>query len=82
MSKLPPGTEELMERPGAIRDKNEARFEKLEIVSDLSVEPTLTAVEIQPGELITVPSPLLPAAMTVAIPTALKLSIAVFVAAA
>ena len=51
-SKPPPGTEELMSPPGAISDKKEARFEKNEMPSSLSVDPTLTAVEIQPGELI------------------------------
>jgi hypothetical protein len=44
--KLFPGTEELMDCPGAISDKKEAVLEKLEITSDLLVEPKLIADEI------------------------------------
>ena len=44
-----PGMEELMDDPGATKERNEATLEKLEITSDLSVEPTLTALEMHAG---------------------------------
>lgn len=47
-----PGTDEVITEPGASRLRNGAVFEKLEIASvRSSVDPTLTAVEMQPGAL-------------------------------
>jgi hypothetical protein len=61
--------------PGARRDKKEAEFENEDRVSDFVVEPTLTALDIQAGLLMEFVKPLLPEAITVAIPTDLRLSI-------
>jgi hypothetical protein len=77
-AKPPPGTEELMEEPGARRERKVAEFEKIETPSDLVVDPTLTAEEIQAGALRASLNPSLPAAATVAIPTERRLSIAAF----
>jgi hypothetical protein len=74
----PPGTEEFMLEPGARRDKKDAELENEDRVSDFVVEPTLTALDIQPGLLMEFVKPLLPEAMTVAMPTDLRLSIIAF----
>ena len=71
----PPGTEEFMLEPGARRCKKEAELENDDSVSDFVVEPTLTALDMQPGLLMESVKPLLPEAITVAIPTDLRLSI-------
>lgn len=71
----PPGTEEFMLEPGARRCKKEAELENDDSVSDFVVEPTLTALDIQPGLLMESVKPLLPEAITVAIPADLRLSI-------
>jgi hypothetical protein len=76
--KPPPGTDELMEEPGARSERKDAEFEKIEMPSDLVVDPTLMAVEIQAGAFRASLNPSLPAAATVAIPTERKLSIAAF----
>jgi hypothetical protein len=47
---------------------------KDEMTSCLSVEPTVTAVEMQPGADTALVKPLLPAAIAVATPTLLRLS--------
>ena len=47
--KMFPGTEELMDSPGATSDKKDAELEKLAIASDLLVAPTLIADEIHAG---------------------------------
>ena len=44
-------TLERMASPGAYNDKKVASFEKLDMESELFVDPTLTAVEIHPGAL-------------------------------
>jgi hypothetical protein len=72
---LPPGTEEFMLEPGARRDKKEAELENEDRVSNFVVEPTLTALDIQPGLPMESVKPLLPEAITVAIPADLRLSI-------
>jgi hypothetical protein len=74
----PPGTEEFMLEPGARRDKKEAELENEDRVSDFVVEPTLTALDIQPGAFMESVKPLLPEAITVAIPAVLRLSIIAF----
>lgn len=73
-----PGTDELIEEPGASRFKNGAELENEETVSNLVVEPTLTAEEMQPGEAMAVVNELFPDEITVAIPAARRLSIAAF----
>ncbi len=45
----PPGTDELMDDPGAKTSMKAATFEKLETISDLVVEPTLIALEMHAG---------------------------------
>jgi hypothetical protein len=86
-AKPPPGTEELMKDPGASRERKEAEFEEKieferdETTSDLVVEPTLTAEEIQAGATRALVNPSFPAAATVAIPTERRLSIIAFPAA-
>src|SRR5215471_18494133 len=72
--KVPPVSEERMSSPGASRDRKEAAFENQESSSALSVEPTLTADEMQPGDDSALVRPLLPAATIVAIPTERRLS--------
>jgi hypothetical protein len=52
----------------------EAMFEKSEMTSCLSVDPTATAVEMQLGEMIASVKPLLPIPATVATPALRKLS--------
>jgi hypothetical protein len=74
----PPGTEEFMLEPGARRCKKEAELENDDRVSDFVVEPTLTALDIQPGLLMESLKPLFPEAITVAIPADLRLSIIAF----
>ena len=76
-----PGTDEVMLLPGACSVSAADSLEKLEMASLSSVEPTLTAVEMQPGEEMPSEEPLLPAAMTVAMPTARSLSMAALMAA-
>jgi hypothetical protein len=50
VSKLAPGTEEVMPPPGARRVSREELFEKLETPTVVSeTEPTLIAVEMQAG---------------------------------
>ena len=73
-AKPPPGTEELMDDPGANSDRNGAMFEVGETVSDFVVFPTLTAVEIQAGDSIALTKPSFPDEMVVAIPTERRLS--------
>src|SRR5262245_35064994 len=65
-----------MLEPGASSDMNVAMSVKYETTSALSVDPTLTAVEIQPGLVSDVVDDELPAATTVAMPIDRKLSIA------
>ena len=72
----PPGTEEFMLEPGARRCKKETELENDDKVSDFVVDPTLTALDIHPGLLMESVKPLFPEAITVAIPTDLRLSIA------
>src|SRR5207249_2753035 len=64
--------------PGAIRSTIAAMLEKDEIVSCLVDDATVTAVEMQPGEVTELVELLLPAAMAVATPAALRLSIGPF----
>src|SRR4030095_11189129 len=77
-----PGIEERIQRQGASSERNEALLEKLETASATvpsdpsSVEPTLIAVEMQPGALRALVKPSFPAAITVAIPTERRLSMA------
>src|SRR5262249_16914540 len=71
------GTEEKTESPGASRLRKLALFEKLEIAFCLVVEPTLTALDMQPGEEIPPALPSLPEAMTVAMFALLRLSMTV-----
>jgi hypothetical protein len=84
--KLPPGTEELIHRPGASRFKKEALLEKPDTTSTVvprlpsSVEPTLIALEIQAGYEIPFVLPSFPDAITVAMPSERRLSMAAFIA--
>ena len=48
-SKFPPGTDELIATPGASRSTSGPRLENWASASRLSVAPTVTAVEMQPG---------------------------------
>ena len=77
-AKAPPGTDEVIDSPGARSERNDAEFEKDETTSDLVVEPTLTAVEIQAGKLRPSMNPSFPEAMTVTMPTERRLSIITF----
>src|SRR5216684_5016941 len=45
----PPGTDDVIDPPGANSERKGATFEKYETASDLSVEPTLTADEMHAG---------------------------------
>src|SRR4051812_9295681 len=47
-AKPPPGTDELIEPPGAMSSTRLLMFENEETASFLSVEPTVIAVEMQP----------------------------------
>jgi hypothetical protein len=73
-----PGYEDVMELPGARSDRKEATLEKLDTTSLLVVEPTLTAEEMQPGELSALVELPLPAAITVAILADFRLSMMAF----
>lgn len=81
LSNPPPGTEETMPWPGANRDRKAAEFENAEIASAFVVDPTLTAVEMQPGALMALVNPSFPDAITVAIRAERRLSIAAFIPA-
>ena len=67
-----------MDSPGAKSEIKEATLEKIDRSSDLSVEPTLIAVEMQAGELMAATKELFPEATTLAIPTDRSWSIAGF----
>src|SRR5262245_56429427 len=77
-AKPPPGTEEVMDSPGAKSDKNGATLEKVETTSAFVVEPTLTALEMHAGAAIAPVNPSLPDATTVATPSDRRVSIAGF----
>src|SRR5262249_22060191 len=68
-SKLPPGTEERIEDPGASSESWGDMSEKSETSSSFVVEPTLTADEIQAGNARAAGSPSFPAATLVGMPT-------------
>ena len=79
------GIDEVMKCPGARRFRNDALFENDEMLSmggapllPSVVEPTLTALEMQPGAEIPVELPLLPDEMTVAMPAERSVSMAAF----
>ena len=77
----PPGTDDVITWPGASRLRKGALFENEETASTVPlsiVDPTLTAVEIQPGAERLVELPLFPDEITVAIPTDRRVSIAAF----
>src|SRR5215471_13460770 len=63
--------------PGATRSTIGAMLEKEDRMSCLSDDATVTAVEMQPGELTWLVEPLLPAAIAAATPAAFRLSIGV-----
>src|SRR5258707_1268882 len=65
-----------MDSPGANSDRNDATFEKYDTWLDLSIDPTLTADEMHPGDARALPSPSLPDAITLATPIDRRLSIA------
>src|SRR6266849_1695654 len=69
----PPGTDDVIDSPGANSDRNGATFEKYETASVLFVEPTLTADEMHAGVVRPNGDAELPAATTDAIPIALRL---------
>jgi hypothetical protein len=48
-AKAPPGIDEVIDEPGARSDRKAAEFENEEIASVFVVDPTLIAVEMQPG---------------------------------
>ena len=66
LAKPLPGTEDVIEEPGASRSRKLATLENPEIVSLNVVDPTLMADEIQPGPLRAFGKPLFPEAITVA----------------
>src|SRR5262245_62054158 len=74
-----PGYEDWIDVPGASKDRKEATFENDDTASVFVVEPTLTAVETQPGELMAFVKPPFPAATTVAMRTERRLSMMAFV---
>ena len=74
IAKSPPGNDEMMSAPGANRDRKGATFEKSATWSSLVVAPTLTAVDTHAGALSWPVAPSLPAATTVAMPAARRLS--------
>src|SRR5262245_22168066 len=74
-SKPPPGTEELIDEPGANRDRKDATLENDEIASLFVVEPTLTAEDTQAGNASASVFPSLPDATTVEMPTDRRLLI-------
>jgi hypothetical protein len=80
-AKAPPGTDEVIDCPGARSERNDAEFEKDETISAFVVDPTLTAVEIQAGALMPSVNPSFPEAAIVAMPIERRLSIAAFLAA-
>ncbi len=68
------GSDDRMLLPGAKSNRNGATFENDETRSALVVEATLIALEMQAGELMPFRYPLLPDAMTAAMPTERRLS--------
>src|SRR5438309_2509197 len=70
----PPGTDDVIDSPGASSERNGATFENHDTASVLSVEPTLTADEMQACVVRPDGDAELPAATTVAIPIARRLS--------
>src|SRR4051794_29345918 len=74
----PPGTEDVIDDPGASSERKGAEFEKLDTVSALVVEPTLTAPGVHAGLPIDVLEPSLPAEITVAVPADRRLATAVW----
>jgi hypothetical protein len=70
------GTEDVTSTPIASRSTSEEEFENPATTGSSVVAPTVTALEIQPGELTPVFEELFPEAITVAMPTESKLSIA------
>jgi len=75
-----PDTDEVMDTPGANSVSHEAPLLNEATKSLVSpVAPTLTALDMQPGPDMPSARPLLPAAMTVAMPTELRLSMAALV---
>jgi hypothetical protein len=74
----PPGTDEIIECPGANRLRIEALFEYDAIASALVVAPTLMADEMQAGAEILLVKPSFPEAITVAMPTDRNASMAAF----
>ena len=71
-----PGTDELIDSPGARRERKGATSENQEIPSDFDTEPTLTADGTHAGLAIDHRAPLLPDAAIEGMPIDLKLSIA------
>ena len=65
-----------MDDPGANKERNEATLEKLEITSALVVDPTLIALEMHAGYERESLNALFPEAITVAMPTETRLSMA------
>ena len=63
-----------MDTPGAKSDMKDVTFENDATTSDFDVAPTLTADEMHAGALRPTVEPPLPAAMTVAMPAARRLS--------
>ena len=70
----PPGTDDVIDSPGANSERNDAAFENHETTFDLSVDPTLTADETQAGVEMADVAELFPAATTVATPIDRRLS--------
>ena len=75
MSKLPPGTEDMIEDPGARSERSGDMFENSETSSVFVTEPTLTAEETHAGNESASGSPSLPEAVTVGMPTDRRLAI-------
>ena len=71
------GIDEVIAEPGANRSIHGAMFEKLDTPSVFVVEPTVTAVEMQPGVPVAFWYPLLPDEITVETPTDRRLSMIV-----
>ena len=96
LSKEPSGTEEFIIAPGASRSRKDAEFEKQVTLSgnaalsllhhgslprcSFQVAPTLMLLDMHAGEAIESVYSSLPEAITVAVPTDRRLSIAAFIA--
>ncbi len=76
LSNPPPGTEELIEWPGAIYETKSEMLEPVQILSESVEAPTLNALDMQAGNAVAFVYPSFPVAMIVGIFTPRRLSMA------